>query len=284
MKHRLAALALVALALPAVATTTGTLTAGSFDAVVKDLNTTDGVTAAITWDSSWYLYSSSSHSQQIGYQFASYSWGNSLESVYAPSTTAWGNASAPATSLAGATVAGTGSYNAQVDANGRPTLSVQDAIGAGESVSASLQFGRSFWLTAGTQVSFSMLVDRALAGTGYTGSWVPPNNAGYPTRAWAGASLVMYVGSASASTSISGYGNFYDGKPFEVIGEADPLKLVIRNTTTTDQSYWFSAIVSYNLQENLDPATATMVPEPTTWALMALGLIGVAGVARRRRA
>lgn len=37
-------------------------------------------------------------------------------------------------------------------------------------------------------------------------------------------------------------------------------------------------------QELLHPAVATMVPEPSTYALTALGLLGVAGAARRRKA
>lgn len=283
MKHRLAALALAALALPAVATTTATVSAGSFDAVVKDLNTTDTVAAAITWDANWYLYGYSSHAQQVGYELVNYSWGRSLEARFAPTTSAFSNASSPATSLSAATVNGTGSYSVQVDANGRPTMALHETIGSGDNVSASVQFGRGFWLTAGTQVSFSLLVDRALAGSAYTGSWMPPSGTSYPLHVWGSSSLSMYAGGASASTHLSGYGSYVDPQPFETVGEADQLKLIVRNTTTTDQYYWFTSYLSYNLQENLDPATAAMVPEPTSWALMAMGLIGVAGVARRRK-
>lgn len=284
MKHRLAALALAAAVLPAGATTTTSISVGSFSAVVKDLDAGDGVTAAIRWSSSWGLFGSSNRSEQIGYQVVSYGWGNALQTVYAPNTSIWASASAPDLSLAGTTVNGAGSFSAQLDANGYPTLTVQETIGAGENVSGSAQFSRGFWLTAGTQVSFSILADRAIAGSGYAGSWTPPTSGSYPQHSWANAQVSLSAGGMNSSSSLSGFSGFFDRKSFELLGEADQQKLIVRNTTATDQFYSFSVYISYGMIENLDPATAAMVPEPTTWGLMALGLVGVAATARRRKA
>lgn len=284
MKRHFAALALAASMLPAVATTTTSITAGSFSATVKDLNAADGVTAALTWDNNWFLYGSSSRAQQTGYELVTYSWGTSLEARFAPFTSTFNSASSPALSLSGSTASGHGSYIAQVDGSGLPTLTLQETIGAGENVSVSVQFSRGFWLTAGTQVSFSSLTDRAIAGTGYTGAWTPPLNGGFPSHTWANAMVSMNAGDTNSTSYLSGYSSFVNSKPFEVLGEADQVKLIVRNTSTTDQYFWFTAFINTSMQENLDPATAALVPEPTTWALMALGLVGVAGAARRRKA
>lgn len=285
MKFRLIALACAALASPVFATTTATVTTGSFDFVLKDLNAADGVTAALTWDSSWNLYGGSGYSTQTGYQLVSYSWGSGLESRFGTQVNDWQSALAPVASLSSSAVGGFGSFSVQLDGSGRPSSSVQLSVGEGTSANASAQFSRGFWLTAGTQVSFSVLADSALSGTGYAGSWTPPAGVNsYPSHAWASSSVGMSVGSQSAGLYLSG-GNGFNFSPsaFETVGEADQLKLLVRNTTATDQYYWFNFYAQVNLQEQLDPATAAMVPEPTTYALMALGLLGVAGAARRRK-
>ncbi len=286
MKFRLIALAFAALASPVFATTTASVTTSSFDFVLKDLNAADGVTAGLTWDSSWNLYASSSYSQQTGYQLVSYSWGNSLESKFGAQVSDWQSASAPATSLSSSAAGGLGSISVSLDGSGRPAASVQLSVGEGMSAYASAQFSRGFWLTAGTQVSFSVLADSNLTGTGYAGSWTPPAGVNsFPGHSWANASVGMSVGSLSGSLNLSGSNGFnYSQSAFETVGEADQLKLIIRNTTTTDQYYWLNTYAQVNVQEQLDPATAALVPEPGTYALMALGLLGVAGAARRRKA
>lgn len=286
MKIRVIALALAALGSQAFAATTASITTGSFNAVLRDLNTADGVAAGLTWDASWSLYAGSNYSQQIGYQLVHNSWGNSLEAKFGAQVYDWQSASAPATSLSSSAVGGLGSLSISLDGNGLPSASVQLSVGSGTMAYATTQFSRGFWLTAGTQVSFSILADSSLTGTGYAGSWTPPAGvSSFPSHSWANSSVGMSVGSLNSSLNLSGSNGFnFSPAAFETVGEADQLKLIVRNTTTTDQYYWFNSYAQVNVQEYLDPATAAMVPEPSTYALMALGLLGVAGAARRRKA
>jgi hypothetical protein len=284
MKFRLIALALAALASPVLATTTATISTSNFGFTIKDLNSADGVTAALTWDTSWYLYGGSSFSQQTGYAVVNYSWGNSLEPKWGLQADNWSNARAPDTSLAGNVVGGTGSYSIQLDGSGAPATSVQLTIGAGEYASASAQFSRGFWLSAGTQVSFSVLADRFLSGSEYLGGWTPPAGINsYPNHTWASSSLGMSVGSQSTNLYLYGGNGFNHSQgAFENVGEADQLKLIVRNTTTTDQYYLLNMYSQVNVNEHLDPAAA--VPEPSSYALMTLGLSAVGAAARRRKA
>lgn len=284
MKSCIAALALAALAAPAFATTTGSVTAGSFNVSLKDLDTADSVTPGLTWDNSWYFSGGSGYTPQLGYEAVLNSWGTSLNAVYGNYTSNWTSQNAPIRSHAGPTAQGTGAFSAQLDAQDRLTLSLQDSVSNGASSGASVQFSRGFWLTAGSQVSFSMLVNRELSGTAYAGSWVQPNNTVVSSYSASSAALSMNVGTANSSLSMYGSGQFSNPAAYDVVGEDDQLKLLVRNTTTTAQYYSLNIYASTYLQENLDPATAAMVPEPTSWALMAMGLMGVAGVARRRRA
>lgn len=284
MKFRLLALALAALASPVFATTTASVTTGTLGITLKDLNAGDGIAAALNWDSSWYLYSGANHAQQTGYQLMHYSWGDSLESRFGPSIGESDAAGSPATSLSGSVVNGQGSYSISLDANAMPSTSVQVSVGEGSTASIWAQFSRSFTLAAGTQVSFSVLADRNLTGTAYTGSWVPPAGLnGYPSHSWASGSLGMNVGSQSAYSDLYGSNGFsYSPEAYETVGEEDQLKLIIRNNTATDQTYWFNFYAQVNVTDQLDPATAAMVPEPGSYALMALGL-GCIGIAARRR-
>lgn len=284
MKSSIAALALATLAAPVFATVTGSITAGSFDVVLKDLNTTDGVAPGLTWDSNWFFWGGSNVSQQTGYEAVTYSWGQSLEARFGNSVNSGSLVSAPNLSHAGAMLQGTGGFSLQLDAQDRLSLSLQDSATNGVISGASAQFGRGFWLTAGSQVSFSMLVNRSLTGSAYAGSWVQPPNSSAPTFSWANAQMSMSVGSLNTSLSMYSYGTFTNPSAFDVVGEDDPLKLTVRNTTATAQYYWLYVNANTYLQENLDPATAAMVPEPSSYALLAMGLIGVAGMARRRRA
>lgn len=286
MKSRLITLAFAALAAPAFATTTASISAGNFAAVVKDLNTADGVTSGITWDSSWFLSGSAGVSSQTGYELVTYSWGQSLEARYGTQQSFWDYAAAPDASLVRSGLAGgAASFSISLDADGKPTAAAQMSVGEGTDAYVSAQMSRGFWLTAGTQVTFSILADSAVAGTAYTGSWTQPVGIGVPAHSRASANLGFGVSSQGANLSLSGGNDFiYSTSAYEGLGEADQLKLIVRNTSTTDQYYSLNFYAQVSAQEHLDPATAALVPEPESYALMALGLLGVGAAVRRRKA
>ncbi len=284
MKFRLIALALAALAAPVFATTTATVTTGTLGFTLKDLNAADGIAPTLAWDSSWYLYGGANSAQQIGYELVTYSWGKNLEARFAPNVNESASGYSPTTTLSGSVVGGQGSYSVNLDANGLPSASAQVSVGEGTTANVWAQFSRSFTLAAGTQVSFSVLADRDLAGTAYTGGWTPPAGVNsYPSHSYSYASFNLNAGNLGSSSSLSGSNGFtYGMDAYESVGEGDQLKLIVRNTTATDQTYWFNFSAQVNVQENLNPATAAMVPEPGSYALMALGL-GCIGIAARRR-
>jgi hypothetical protein len=284
MKSRIAALALAAVVAPVFATSTASLSAGSFSVTLKDLDTADGVTPGLTWDTSWFFFGSSYYAQQTAYQSDVYVGGSNLQPVYAPYVFGSVSQSAPVRSITGSLLGGTGSYSAQLDAQDQLTLTLSQSVTNGASTSLTTQFERGFWLTAGSQVSFSMLLDRQVSGTAYTGTWTPQPGVNLPAFSWSNVGITMRVGAVNTSMSMDGFGSFTSPAAYESIGESDQLKLLVRNTSSTAQYYTLNIFSSTGVQEALDPATATVVPEPTTAALMALGLAALAGRARRRPA
>lgn len=281
MKFRLIVLALAACSLPAFATTTASVTTSGFGFTVGDLTPADGVAPGLVWVSDWTMRVNATYAAQTGYQATAYNWGIGLDAIYGGSQNASFSAGAPNTSLSGSAPQGVGSFAIDVGAGGLPAVTMQLSVGEGQSSGMTAYVNRAFVLTPGTQVTFTTLVDRHMSGPGYGGSL--PVNIGAPSHSSTLTDIGMFAGGALSNELFLQASNdfFQDTAAYEFVGEGDALKLTIRNTGTSAELYKFSFMTVVSAQELLDPAAA--VPEPSTYALMALGLVAVGAAARRKK-
>lgn len=273
MKRRmLGALALLAtIGLPASATTEASLSLSNFSIALKDLNQADGISPSLSWDSGTFGVSSDDDTQ-LG-------WGES----YGNSWPIWSsnsylfNMTATPGSMDGVSLLGHGTQHISTSGVGVDALMVAAHAEAGQAIDSTAFLNQNFTLTAGTQATFSVTID---------GNWrtdapqgQPPAPGWMSDLAYADVKVDMYANNSGMTVNGNGRSLWPDlADPFDSSIDGQVLRLTVKNTSAFDKTYLFSLGGSVRVDE-----TALPVPEPSSYAMLAAGLLVLGGVARRRR-
>lgn len=268
-----AAAGIATLAIPAMALTQANLTLSDFSYTLKDVNPSDSVTPALVWVASTFVNGFSNDQQQAGWtQNGSY-----LQAKWQPPL---GNNSWDSTQTSLSSPLNLGQLAVSTQGAGPGSLSVSTSLTAGFQNSTSATFGQQFELSAGSQVTFRYVINGSLSGTGSTGLWEQP--AGIYALDWqssANYGVSMVAGAVSSQFGGNGSSDWTDRTDaYESIVDGQILQLTLSNNSNATQVYQFYANANVYANEVTAP-----IPEPTSYALMVLGLLAVGGAVKRRR-
>jgi len=264
----IAATALLGLAsLTAQATTQANLNLSNFGAVLTDINLGDGLAPSLAWANNWSLSTGSSDQNQLG-------WDDTQNIIWGDHNILSDQQSSPVASLNNASAFARGHQSVSTLGQGFASMSVQHSVEVGEKGFSQAFLSQQFTLSAGTQATFSMSATGGLSGSAYAGGWTPNGGPGYSNAWFQGR---MYVGDVSTMVHTMGSGNWYWPEAYEATIDGVLLNLTVKNSSTVDRVYYLSIAGLAGVDETMAP-----VPEPSTYALMVLGLAAIGATARRR--
>lgn len=270
----LSLLACLALAAPAQADTQISASVRDIGVTLKDLNAADGVTPALTWTGLPTLSASSRDDVQSGWTSDNY--GGSITYLSPQWTDTGSRYIAGSASFAAASALGWGQQTLTTSPSGPVAMSITHEIGAGNTTRANVGWYQFFELSPHSEVSFSFVVDGAFSSDGPAGTF--PGLGG--SRNSASLNFYASAGGISRSLAMSAGTSWPDAQAsFSQSFEGESLRLTLRNESDLPTSYTLNLNLNTFAFETLAP-----VPEPSTYALMALGLAGVGLAARRRKA
>ncbi|MBA5636880.1 PEP-CTERM sorting domain-containing protein [Duganella sp. LX20W] len=273
----LATALLSGLSLPALADSQATVTLSGFTTQLTDLNQGDGIAPHIDWNNSNANVSAVENIQH-GWSTTAYPWGSVWNPVWGANINTSDASALPGT-LNGTSAHGYSTQQVVNTASGLDSMTVFAHAQAGQNVSGTASQYQAFTLTAGTQATFSVVVNGSISGTSPTSGWSALPGGNYSTIDSSSIWANMYVGQVNANQGTSGSSAWpWSTDAYESTLDGQTLKLTIKNTSNADRYYQLGFYANAAASE-----TAAPVPEPESYAMLGAGLLLVGAMARRRR-
>lgn len=269
----LAAMALGVVAIHAQAVTQAQLIVSNLGYELKDLRPNDGVAAALTFASA-LGQASVGQQAQTGWTVTQDQWGP----TYQPTLSSWQSVNDYQVGSTATAAMPAAFSSVQQSAAGLEQLTVATTVSEGARSSVGSYFYQGFTLAAGTQVTFSVLVNGALSGVG-TLEVVPGSV--YADHSSASFQASMWIDGFNLQSSLnrSGQSQFNrTADDFDQTIDGQLLTLTLKNNSSSIRGYQLTVAATAWASESTSP-----IPEPSTYALMALGLLGVGAATRRQR-
>ena len=275
-----------ALALPAVATTDASARVTSLRFELIDLDLNDGIGANMTWGG---LASMSGVNNQFGQTFelfaqpdGSLTWGVSFAQFASESSSSDSGFLTSALFANGAATAATTNTDVVTQAH---------TEAGGQSLTTEAYLFGDFVLSANTELRLTGSAESWISGTGGVDALTPVGvdpRFGVPFSQ-ASTFLEVALGDQSFNQSLSGL-NYAPNDNHALYPVADyagsassSFTLGWRNEAGDAQAGYFSLIARTSLSQlAVSPPVVPPVPEPSTWILMAMGLVAVGTVCRRK--